>query len=175
MKKLLFLILALSFGKGIACTCHSVDLERELKYTSAIVHVKVLKIEYVSKWEIFTNEERKYLENEYDSKPEFQNLFRKKSVTKVKVRLVDTFKGNFYTDELTIFTSMHGPSCGYFGFKEGKEFIVFLTPEILSKRLFGNYNKGVNKNRLWTNTCSRTSEFDEVTATEIIEGLDKLK
>ena len=171
MKKILFLILALSIGKSFACTCRTTELKKELRRTSSILHVKVLKIVYVSKGDILTDEEHKYLEDKFESEPQNLNALERKSVTKVEIEIIDSYKGDIYASRLTIYTSMHGPSCGYFGFEEGKEFIVFLNPERLSKRLFGDYNNGINPNRLWTNRCSRTSVFNDTKSREIREGL----
>lgn len=172
MKKLLFLILVIFYGKCFACQCHRIELKKELKYTSAIAHVKVLKIEYVSRGSIFSDAERKHLEE--NSQAHILDSSRSKSVAKVEVEIIVTYKGSFDSEKLTIYTSKHGQSCGYLGFELGKDFIVFLSPERLSKRLFENYINLNNPNRLWTNRCSRTTVFDEVNANEIVEGLKSL-
>ncbi|MEK6152537.1 hypothetical protein WIW50_04730 [Flavobacteriaceae bacterium 3-367] len=174
MRKILFIIFVLSISKSFACTCYRTELKKELRRTSSILHIKVLKIEYVSKGDILTVEEHKYLEVKFESEPQILNALERKSVTKVEIEIIDSYKGDIDATSLTIYTSMHGPSCGYFGFEEGKEFIVFLNPERLSKRLFGDYNNGINRNRLWTNRCSRTAEFDKTKAVEIREGLKSL-
>ncbi|NAY93450.1 hypothetical protein GTQ34_16180 [Muricauda sp. JGD-17] len=175
MRKILFLLLVLSASKSFACTCRGYDLERELRFTTAILHARVLKIDFVSKGEIFTEQELQYLENKFESQPKMLNVFQRKSVTKVEIEIIDSYKGDMDRTRLTIYTSMHGPSCGYFGFEVGKEFIVFLHPERLSKRFFGDYNNGINRNRLWTNRCTRTMIFDKTKAGEIIEGLKSLE
>ena len=175
MRKILFLILVLSISKGFACTCRTTELKKELRRTSSILHVRILKIEHVSKSDILTFEERKYLEGKFESEPQILNALERKSVTKVETEIIDSYKGSINATRLTIYTSLHGPSCGYFGFEKGKEFIVFLHPERLSKSFFGNYNNGINRNRLWTNRCTRTMAFDDTKAREIREGLKSLE
>ncbi|WP_222982496.1 hypothetical protein [Flagellimonas meishanensis] len=129
----------------------------------------------MSKKEIFTIEELQYLAKKFESEPKMLNVFEPKSVTKVEIEIVDSYKGNMDRTSLTIYTYMHGPSCGYFGFEVGKEFIVFLHPERLSKKFFGDYDNRVNQNRLWTNRCTRTMLFDTTKAVEIREVLKSLK
>ncbi|MFP2996248.1 hypothetical protein ABN763_10060 [Spongiivirga sp. MCCC 1A20706] len=173
MKKFLFTTLVLLFcSKSFACKCYRVDLKKELKSTKAILHAKVLKIEYVSMGSIFSNPEREHLEK----KPENQilHLSRNKSVAKVEVEIINTYKGNFNSEKLTIYTSKHGQSCGYLGFQVEKDFIIFLQPELLSKRLFRDYENRVNQNRLWTSRCSRTMLFNEIESKEIRDGLKSL-
>ena len=170
---LIFLVLISTVEQTLACNCSYQELEFEVKRTKTIVHGRVLSLEVTSLESILTITEKEYLQNRYKDEPFVIKSTQNKLVVKVELEIIEVLKGETDKKIISIYTSKHGPECGYIGFIEDKEFVVFLSPKKLPRRLFAGFNDNIDDSRLWTNRCTRTKVFDQSEANNIKQLLKK--
>ena len=91
-------------------------------------------------------------------------------VTKVTIEVAKSYKGSVAQGMLTVFTPSLGIDCGFLGFREGEEYIVYANQQNDLLPLLAPQVVGLEQpNTFWTNQCTRTKVFSQLEANELLE------
>lgn len=150
---------------GTGCSCeeiHSVD--KGYKYSDLVIQGRVLNISLVSpaqtmQMDLLDMERIKQL----GSLEKAKAYLTRPLILAVKILVSRSFKGVKSGTVVTIFTTRSAGSCGYSGFSEGREFIVYgnwknyYVGDAFQSRI---RNQRIEPpNTFWTSRCSRTRPY----------------
>lgn len=163
MRITLILLVFLTFGiqTAKACKCEGYDnVETEFKGTDVIVHGKILSKTFVSYASTLSTEKLNLFKKKYKSDSQKLAFLESKSIIKVELVIIESYKGNGLKNIAVVYTNRTGASCGFLRFKVGEDFLVYLSSKNQMEFMFANAGGGTKDGLgLWTNQCTRTKEF----------------
>jgi hypothetical protein len=150
---------------GLCCKCEEQpSVSEEYKYSDLVIQGRVLNISLVSpaqtiRMDLLDIERLKQLGSFEKAKA----YLTRPLILAVKILVSKSFKGAKSGSVVTIFTTRSAGSCGYSGFSEGREFIVYgnwknyYVGDAFQSRI---RNQRIEPpNTFWTSRCSRTRPY----------------
>jgi hypothetical protein len=153
-----------------ACKCNGPGSVRDsLNKKGIIIKARVIGIDTVAYSDTMVEKEAKEIERNLKDNPERLAFFTSKSLFKVRVLVMEKFKGEDIIDTVAIYTPTFGGSCGY-GFQLNREYIIYGSGRGFYSTFFDRGDddrKVAREHTYWTNHCTRTKLFDEAEAKEL--------
>lgn len=151
-----------------ACICEDPgSVAQAYRDTEIIVHGRVLQKSLVT-YESSMDEKRvASIRNNFMGDDSKLKLLKAEYIIKVDVEVLKVFKGKISEATITIFTTKTGASCGYTGFEECEDFIIYASSRSHAFWIFDNQYGLEKNNTFWTNNCTRTAEYDVSEAKEL--------
>jgi hypothetical protein len=148
-------------GSTYACKCKDPGTVKEsFEKTSIIVSGKVVRYDLVSANETIRSSKAKTIKENMKGDSTALQLFEYRFIAQVEIEITEHFKGLLRKKTVIIYTSQSSASCG-FSFEEGKEYVIYGSPNSASYAAFlpdAKRNKNIGKrNTYWTNLCTRTT------------------
>ncbi len=171
------LLLVLSNLFANACSCEDPGTVKEaFKSASLVVYGRVISTEYVTFGETMKAHKAKLIKRKLKNNFRMLQIFESEFIVKVKIEIIDKFKGRTKRDTITIYTTRNGASCGFTRFKKGEEYIIYASSSSYAYDFFSKNDNELNgiekKKTFWTNQCTRTKEFNASEAKEL-ESISK--
>lgn len=154
-------LLLTGFSTVQACKCFDPPtVEQAFPSTPVILHGRVIRKDYVTIRQAIAPEVDQSLQIGPADSVRYPAYAEWESVVRVRVEVIQDFKGIIKTDTVTVFTPRSGASCGYSGFEVGKPFIIWAYPQSNYLRSAGQ-TLGLTENSVipgtwWTNHCTLT-------------------
>lgn len=164
---ILLLIFILSI-KAFACKCYeSGTVKESVEKSDVVVHGKVVSRSYVTYRETIELGQGDSLNAILQGT--INELFNSKAILKIVLEVKNTYKGLISTDTITIYTPRSSSACGFTGFREGEEYIIYGGNSGNYDLFFSEETTKISTKpgTYWTNQCTRTTEYNEQEAREL--------
>ncbi len=166
------------FGRTYACKCGGTGtVETSFEGSSAVISGRVLMKEIVPYSQTVHQDSVSVIKNLLKDDQQKLQLFEMSSIVKIEIEVTEKYKGTNLKDTVSIYTAMYSASCGY-KFEIGKSYIIYATATSYLDFMFKEkvkLNDGFQKeNTYWTNHCTRTSEYNDIEASEL-KALGKIE
>lgn len=147
------------------CICDTTDesLLNSYNISAIVINCEVIKIDTISIKEIITPTSVLKIKNDTLSKSECaKHVLPKEKVIRIKVKVLEIFKGEIIANEVYILTPFSEKYCGYNNFVKNEEFIIFGTLNETADFYFlwtfdSDYFYLKTEYSIWTNKCKRTA------------------
>lgn len=161
-------IIIFSVSKTIACSCEDPDTVTEAyNYTETIIRGKVIQKSFVPFESSMNQEKADSLRIKFEDDDQKLGLFESEFLIEVQIELQKVYKGELIGDTITLYTTRTNASCGFTRFEKGQDYITYASSKSHAYFLF-NTESGLEKeNTLWTNHCTRTTEYNAGEAKEL--------
>jgi len=175
MNKILILIIFSLIGHNnlFACKCKKEKtVKGAFEFRESIVHGKVLNKTWVTLESTMKKEKLDSLKEIYrEDNNKLKGLSTK--ILKIEVEIIKEFKGKLQSNIVTIFSNSN--CYGYWGFKIGKEYLIYGSSKSYEYYSFQKKGKYINyelENTFWTSNCYRTKEYLKSEAQELNKLMD---
>jgi len=156
-----------------ACSCEPTDTLEAYRTTPVIVKGTVVSKSFVSLSSTMNDTALRKFKSAGLS--EIQEDYLQLQVLRIELSVSEIYKGGLqYCDKVILYTTAHGGSCGYLGFRESEEFIVHASPSSFTYSFFISdlhvTDKLEEHGSLWTNLCTLTAPYssdNEKTITQL--------
>ncbi len=159
---LLLFLIGLNHQSLFACKCDvNNSVETSYNETEVIVHGKVISKEFVDFGQSLTGKGNDLVCESYQNDTEILDFLEKDYLIKIKLEIIELYKGQALPKIITVYTSRMSAACGFLEFEIGKEFQIYLSSSCHFNFKFKKANLDKSHyNGLWTNRCTRTRKFD---------------
>jgi hypothetical protein len=145
----------------IACSCvGSASVEKEIRSSEAVVvgnviSKELIQIKDLELMRLFPNDSLK-----------FDGVLYTTQIARYKFLVETVYKGKFKSDTIEVFTGLGGGDCGN-RFIVGSRYILYGAGETYMGQVNNNYDFPKGQDQIWTNSCTRTRQFEQAEIDEI--------
>ncbi len=158
-------VLIFGFSKLFACSCKLPGTIEEVFNTSeVIIHGKVINKCFASLESAMSPSELKILKTSLKENQGRLEHLKSQSLIEIQILILKIFKGKIAEDLVTIYTTRSGASCGFLGFEEDRDFIIYASTKSHAFWIFDAENDLEKEHTFWTNQCTRTSAYHTIEA-----------
>ena len=167
---LTIIIFALA-GEGYACKCGGPGTVQEsFESTKLIVYGKVIRKDTVRLSETIKEEAVREVREGLKGDEQLLRLFDMTYVSMIELEIVEKYKGENLQKTVIIYTPLLSASCG-FRFQKDEQYIAYASSENSMNFLFQDKD-GTKRHEkdatFWTTHCTRTTEYAEIEADELM-------
>lgn len=161
-------ILVFSISKTVACSCKEPGTIAEAyHYTETVIHGKVIQKSFVTFESSMSKEKADSLRIKLKGDDQKLGLLESEFIIEVQIEIQKVYKGELVGDTIVLYTSRNGASCGFTRFEVGQDYIIYASSKSHAFWLFNSESSLEKENTLWTNHCTRTTEYNASEAKEL--------